>query len=162
MHFREVVRAQGHQNIRATHRSTLEFTSDSYLTTRGDCILGILIDRDMRDFSPSFKETLRSGWVVVFITVNGLTDYIIAEGSPNLTMDGKGKIIIRKSEYTDPFTLAVRSNKAAKDIDRGLIKRLRGGDVFTLNLIATNEKPKDIEVFRELIDTNAGVSKNTL
>ena len=44
-----VFRAWGHENVRATHRSTFEVTKDDYLTPRGDCIVGIRSEAAARD-----------------------------------------------------------------------------------------------------------------
>ena len=34
----------GHENILATHKNTLEFTKDDFVTKTGDCIVGISSD----------------------------------------------------------------------------------------------------------------------
>lgn len=44
-----VIKARGHPNIKATHRTTIEVTKDNYLTGRGDCILGIDADKSLKD-----------------------------------------------------------------------------------------------------------------
>ncbi|HIG98004.1 TPA: DUF371 domain-containing protein, partial [Candidatus Woesearchaeota archaeon] len=36
--------AHGHPNILATHRTTLEITKDSELTTRGNCVVAVAAD----------------------------------------------------------------------------------------------------------------------
>ncbi|MEF8854148.1 MAG: DUF371 domain-containing protein [Haloarculaceae archaeon] len=50
----EVVHARGHENVTATHASTVEVTSDDYLTPAGDCILAVEADRMPADFDEAF------------------------------------------------------------------------------------------------------------
>jgi hypothetical protein len=39
--IKEVIFAQGHENILATHKTTLEFTKDKRLSKKGDCIVAV-------------------------------------------------------------------------------------------------------------------------
>ncbi len=122
----EVIRCRGHENIRATHRSTLEFTKENYLTPRGDCILCVGADKGINDLSEDFKKALREGRkLLIRIKVGELSDEVIAEGSPELILDHPYSMVVRKSDYIDARTLAIRANKAAKDIDRRLVERLK-------------------------------------
>ena len=57
----EVVRARGHENVTAEHVSTLEFTSDDFLTPAGDCILAVEADRVPADFDDAFRDVERTG-----------------------------------------------------------------------------------------------------
>ena len=124
--LREVIHCRGHENVRATHKSTLEFTREDYLTPRGDCILCIESDRGINDFGEDFKAALRAGRkLLIRIRVGDLTDEVIAEGSPDLILDHDYSMVVRKSAYIDARTLAVRANKAARDIDRRIVELLR-------------------------------------
>ncbi len=125
--YREVVRAHGHPNIRGTHRSTIEVTKEEELTPRGDCIIGVGADKAINDLSPEFLETLKNNDAVLIAILSTSTywDIILAQGSRSLILDSDEKIIIRKSSYIEPSTLGIRSNKAARDINRGLISELR-------------------------------------
>ncbi|MCD6372940.1 MAG: DUF371 domain-containing protein [Thermococcus sp.] len=124
--LREVIRCRGHENVKATHRSTLEFTKEDYLTPRGDCILCIEADKGINDLSEEFKAALRAGKkLLVRIKVGDLVDEVVAKGSPGLILDHELSMVIRKSDYIDARTLAIRANKAAKDIDRRIVELLR-------------------------------------
>ena len=46
--------AYGNPNVTANHSSTLEITTDSYLTPSGDCIVGISSNRSPSIFSNDF------------------------------------------------------------------------------------------------------------
>ncbi|HIP75502.1 MAG TPA: DUF371 domain-containing protein, partial [Thermococcus paralvinellae] len=43
--MREIIHCYGHENIKATHKSTLEITKEDFLTPRGDCIICIKADK---------------------------------------------------------------------------------------------------------------------
>ena len=128
--LRETIRCRGHRNVRATHKSTLEFTKEDYLTPRGDCILCVEADRGINDFSNEFKKALRAGKkLIIRIKVGGLVDEVVAEGSPHLILDHDYSMVIRKSTYIDRRTLAIKANKAAKDIDRRIVELLKNPEV---------------------------------
>ncbi|WP_297501182.1 DUF371 domain-containing protein [Thermococcus sp.] len=128
--LREVIHCRGHENVRATHRSTLEFTKEDYLTSRGDCILCIEADRGLNELSEEFKRALREGRkLIVRIKVNNFVDEVVAYGDPNLILDHEYSMVIRKSTHIDARTLAVRANKAARDIDRRIVELLKNPEV---------------------------------
>ncbi len=123
----EVIHARGHPSIRATHASTIEVTREEHLTERGDCIIGVAADKSPRDFSGSFKEALRrdDSILIVVFKVGDFSDFILAQGSSRLVVDDPVKLIIRRSLFVEPATVGIRANKAARDIDRGLVNALR-------------------------------------
>lgn len=123
----EVVRARGHKNIRATHRTTLEITKEQHLTLRGECIIGLAADKSVFDLSDDFKNCLKAekSLLVIVLEVNDLKDVILAEGHPNLVLSDKSRIIVRKSTYIEPATLCIRANKAAADLKREVVSALR-------------------------------------
>lgn len=124
--LREIIHCRGHENVKATHKSTLEFTKEDYLTPRGDCILCIEADRGINDLSEEFKAALRAGKkLLIRIKVGDLVDAVLAEGSPDLILDHDFSMVVRKSDYIDARTLAIRANKAARDIDRRIVELLK-------------------------------------
>ncbi|CAD5244813.1 DUF371 domain-containing protein [Thermococcus camini] len=129
--LREIIRCRGHENVRATHKSTLEFTKENYLTPRGDCILCIEADRGINDLSEDFKRALKAGKrLLIRIRVGDLTDEVLAEGSPELILEHEYSMVIRKSTYVDARTLAIRANKAARDIDRKIVELLKNAETI--------------------------------
>lgn len=124
--IRETIKCRGHRNVRATHRSTLEFTKEDYLTPRGDCIICVEADKAINDLSEEFKNALKAGKkLLIRIKVGELEDEVVAWGSPKLILDHSYSIVVRKSDYIDGRTLAIKANKAAKDIDRRIVERLK-------------------------------------
>lgn len=133
----EVIRARGHRNILARHRTTLEITKESEVTPRGDCIIGVSADKAAADLSPRFKEALRddSAILIAVLEAGGLRDVVLAMGRRDLVLEHREKIILRKSEYVEPATVGVRANKAAGDISRDLVEELRKGSELLVKLI---------------------------
>lgn len=127
MIVRERIIAYGHPNVRATHRSTIEFTKETGLSTRGDCILAVKANKSVKDLSESFKNVARriDSIIIVFLRTNRKEDFVLAQGSPQLIFGDERRVILRKSTYIEPATLCIKANKAAVDIDRGLIKDLQ-------------------------------------
>jgi len=124
----EVIRARGHPNVRATHRTTLEVTKDRELTPRGDCIIGVGADKSVADLSEDLKRWLKSGRAIrveIVLPDYGLKDELIAFGSSKLTFKHERDVVIRKSDYVCDRTLAIRSNKSARDIDREIVELLK-------------------------------------
>ncbi len=123
MFVHDVVKAQGHGNIRALHRNTLEITKDPAVTPRGDCIVACRANKAAADLRPEVRERIRhlDSLVIVVIRAGPVQDVVLCEGSPRLTLRDRSRIIIRKSTYVDDATLCIRANKAAADLDRRLI-----------------------------------------
>jgi len=124
---REVIVGYGHRNIQATHKTTLEFTKDTHLTKRGDCIVAVAANRALADLSAKFKETLRktNAKLTITIEVDGITEQINAQGSPSLILTHPSDLVVRKSDYVCNRTLAVHADKAACDLSRELIEKLK-------------------------------------
>ncbi len=126
----EVVEFKGHENVRATHKTTIEITREEYLTPKGDCIIGVKASKGLKDFSECFKELARrstSRLMAVIIDSEGHMDIIKGEGSPELSFSDPVKMIIRRSSYASPNTVMINADKAARDLSRDLIKSLRKG-----------------------------------
>jgi len=134
----EVIKAYGHANISAIHNSTIEITKDDYLTPQGDCIIGVNANKAAGELSQQFKDIIRDEntiIVITFVTSNSF-DYLIARGSKKLNPKNNRKIIIRRSDYIDESTIAIKSSKAAIDISRKLVEDLINGSQLYVILIA--------------------------
>jgi hypothetical protein len=123
----EVFYAFGHVNVRATHRSTLEFTKDAHLSKMGDCIIAVAGEKGLMDLSNEFKENLRrpNAKLTITIETDGIKEQIHAHGSPNLLLSHPSDMVVRKSSHVDSRTLGINADKAARDLSRALIEKLR-------------------------------------
>jgi hypothetical protein len=127
----EVLIARGHKNIRALHKSTFEFTKDSNVTLQGDCILGVKLDKAVADLSHEFKNAIKrdTAIVIIVLEVGEFKDVVLARGSSKLILEDDKRVVVRRSGFIGKETLAIEANKAAKDIDRRLVEKLRDNNV---------------------------------
>ncbi|MFW6117532.1 MAG: DUF371 domain-containing protein [Thermoproteota archaeon] len=127
MEITEVISAYGHGNVQATHRSTLEVTKEEWLTKRGDCIIAVAADKGMNDFKPEFKKCLsrENAELEMSIQVGGVKEVVKARGDSRLILSHSTDMVVRKSDYICSRTLAVRADKAAQDLPRRLVEKLK-------------------------------------
>lgn len=139
----DVIKAKGHFNVRAKHRTTLEITKDDYLTPRGDCIIGILSDKGAKDISEETKKLLKRDetYVYLVIHVEGLTDIIRGRGSSKLKLTDPNRMIFRKSNYICEATVMINSDKSAKDINREIVRKLRTDQSNMVAILLTSDSP---------------------
>jgi len=80
-----------------------------------------------KDIPGDFKRLMRDDHATLIfeIRVDHLFDTIIAHGSKNLTLEDPVSMVIRKSGYISPRTVAIYANKSARDLDRKLIGELQ-------------------------------------
>ncbi len=125
--IRETIFGYGHENIQATHKTTLEFTKDKHLSKKGDCIVAVAADKALADLSTEFKENLRkpNSKLTILIEADGITEQVNACGSPRLILTHPKELVLRKSDYVCTRTLAIRANKAAQDFSRTLVEKLK-------------------------------------
>jgi hypothetical protein len=123
----EEIIAFGHKLVRSTHKSTFEVTREEHLTERGDCIIAVKANKAARDLSWSFKEAARkpNAEITVIIEAGDVREVVKASGSPNLTFTHPTDIVVRKSSYICSRTVAIKADKAACDLSRRLIDKLR-------------------------------------
>ncbi len=125
----EVVRARGHPNVRAEHPTTLEVTKEEELTPRGDCIIAVGADKGARDLSENFKRLVRTPGAVVLMAIEvpsaGLREVVRGFGHPALTLEHPTDIVVRRSDFVCGRTVAIRADKAARDLSRELVRALR-------------------------------------
>lgn len=120
--------ARGHENISAKHKTTFEVTKEKEVTPRGDCIIGVDADKSLRDIPEEVKILLKRGLkfeVEIFLPDYGLKDVLTGYGSERLRLDHPTDVVVRKSSYVCPRTLLVSSTKAARDINREIVKMLK-------------------------------------
>jgi hypothetical protein len=132
----EYITAGGHENVSAAHESTLEVTTDDYLTAAGDCILGIEADRAPDSFDEAFVDACQDSDATIEATlqVASHTARIEGSGHPELSFSSDRSLVCRTSDYIDERTVMIRADKAAVDIDRELVGALAAGAELELEL----------------------------
>jgi len=125
--LKEVILGHGHLNVLATHRTTLEFTKEIRLSEMGDCIITVGTDKAAADLNGEFRKNLANdnAKVTILIEVGDISERIMAHGSSRLALTHEKDIVIRKSGYICNRTLAIYADKAAKDLPRSLVERLK-------------------------------------
>lgn len=123
----ELIRAHGHINVQSTNKTTFEITKENYLTKRGDCIIAVGATKGAIDLNQRFKAVARSqdARITIKIEVNGEEETVTAWGNPKLLFTHPTDLVVRKSDYICGRTLAVRADKAACDLSKKLIEKLR-------------------------------------
>lgn len=123
------VRAVGHEHVRATHASTLELTTDGWLTPAGDCILGIEADTAPAGFDPEVVAAARRADtpIALELRADGHVDRVRGRGDPGLTFASERCMIVRTSTHVDDRTVMIGADGAAADLDRALVTALREG-----------------------------------
>jgi hypothetical protein len=72
------------------------------------------------------KNALKVGKEIkITIEAEGIKDEVVAYGSPALKLSSKKSMVVRKSSFIDSRTLAILANKAARDLKRELVEKLK-------------------------------------
>jgi len=117
----------GHENVRGLHPRTIEITTEPDLTIQGDCIIGVSAECGCKDIPKKIKEKMRNkrSTVTLSIEVNDEIFQVTGSGSADLILEHPHDIVIRKSKFLCPRTLAINCDKASNDIPRKMIKMLQ-------------------------------------
>jgi hypothetical protein len=113
----------GHPNITAKHKNTIEFTKDKELSLKGDCIIGVNSDFDLKEIKKLIKNSKR---MKIEIKVDDIYEEINCELNPGF--DDDKEIVIRKGEFVSKRTLGIKADKVCADLNQELIKKLSNKD----------------------------------
>lgn len=128
--IQEKIYFHGHKLISAKHSTTIEITKDQFLTKNGDCIVGIKSEKGCQEIKKELKNIIRNNnsIIKIEIIVQEHKFTILGQGSSELSLTHVNDIVIRKSEYICPRTLAIKCNKSSIDIPREMINLLKNND----------------------------------
>jgi hypothetical protein len=84
-------------------------------------------DKTMNELNSQFKQSLRrcDAKVMILIEAGGIVDTVNALGNPALIMTHPTDLVVRKSSHICNRTLAIKADKAAWDLSRKLVEKLR-------------------------------------
>jgi hypothetical protein len=121
------IQFSGHENIRSNHQKTIEITKESHLTLSGDCIVGVNASASCADLPDLLKKKLQNPNSKVFFSIKvGNHEFDIeGRGHENLILTHNEDIVIRKSDFVCPRTLAIKCDKASDLIPREMILLLQ-------------------------------------
>jgi len=139
----EMILAKGHPNITATHKTTFEITKESKLTKRGKCIVAVSANKGLIELKPEFKNALKNedARLIIIISAGKLKEIVTAYGDLKLIFLHPTDMVVRKSSYICSRTLAIKANKAAKDLSRKLVENLKNPEQkVEIKLVVTNSR----------------------
>ncbi len=121
------IKFSGHKNICSNHKTTLEITKESHLTPRGDCIVGVNATSSCSDLPEELKDKLRNpnSKITFSIKVKDDNFIIMGTGHPDLILSHTDDIVIRKSNFICPRTLAIKCDKASNSLPRNMVLLLQ-------------------------------------
>jgi hypothetical protein len=127
--MKQRVRAVGHEHVTAEHTSTLEVTSDDWLTPAGDCILGIEATAVPAAFEGPFVSACQSreATITARLRVDGREQVIEGRGHPEMTFENDRSLVVRTSDHVDDRTVMIDADAAAADVDRAIVDALADG-----------------------------------
>lgn len=123
----EIIEAYGHENVLSTHKTTFEITKEPKLTKRGNCIIAVNANKSASELNQTFKNAIKreNTKITIIIEAGGIAEIVEAYGSPKLQLTHPTDLVIRKSNYICNRTVAINANKAAKDLQPALVKKLQ-------------------------------------
>jgi hypothetical protein len=132
----EIVRARGHGNVTAAHRSTFEVTRDPEITRAADCIIAVAADKAASLLSEEFKAAAArdDARITAAITCGGMRDTVRGWGSRAMTFEDDRSMVFRVSSFVCGRTVMIDASKPASGLDRALVARLATGADVTVEL----------------------------
>ena len=132
--------AYGHPNILATHKTTLEFTKDKEVSLKGDCIVGVNADFELKKLKKFIQKSKNKKITITIETISNkkIKEKINAELNPSF--NSSKEFVIRKTNFVSERTFAIRANKAAYDLDKDLINYLKERSNKIILIIESKKK----------------------
>jgi len=129
----------GHENIRSNHQKTIEITTESNLTLRGDCIIGVNATSGCADIPQEIKDKLKIPDAKITFSISvGEHEFVLnGKGHPDLILTHSEDIVIRKSNFICPRTLAVKCDKSSDLLPREMVTLLQDPKtrgIFTISI----------------------------
>ena len=133
---RESFTAVGHEQVTATHESTLELTTDDWLTPAGDCIVGVDASAAPSDFHEGFVEACQSptARITLELATSNEMARITGRGHPDLSFVNTRSMVARTSAYVDDRTIMVDADRSAADLERSMVRALQHGEEITATI----------------------------
>lgn len=139
MEAQEIIRCRGHPLVLGTHPTTFEITSESHLTTNGNCIIGIAAEKGCAGLSPAFRAVLAHDEAVLVtrLVCNGIVADVRSRGSSQFTLNHPSDMVWRKSTFVCGRTIGILSDSAALTLPRELMENLAQGEEMVVTLTVT-------------------------
>ena len=121
------IQFSGHENVRSNHQKTIEITKESNLTPQGDCIIGVNATSSCADLPLELKKQLKNSVSKITFSIRvGNKEFVLeGKGHPKLILSHTEDIVIRKSDFICPRTLAIKCDKASDLLPRDMVTLLQ-------------------------------------
>jgi hypothetical protein len=121
----DTITAKGHALIQCTHTTTIELTTDTFLTKNGTCILGIDASKACYDLNPLLKKKITEGLKIkAIIKAGDEVDFFYGFGNKNLTLLSKKDMVFRKSDFICDRTILIKCSKSSSELNRSIVNKL--------------------------------------
>ncbi|MFX1367447.1 MAG: DUF371 domain-containing protein [Promethearchaeota archaeon] len=124
--------AYGHENVIGEHTTTVEITTETSLTKRGTCIIGVGANRTLSSLDDELRllAASKTTQIILKMSVDGLDEEIRGWGSTGLTYSDSISMVVRKSSFECERTLMVNADKAASNLKRSFIQQLKNPEAI--------------------------------
>ena len=128
--------AKGHQNIRASHKTTLELTTDTHMTQKGDCIIGVSSTHGLNDLPDKLKKKIQlsSSLIILILKIDKNEVKITGHGNPALSLSHANDMVVRKSSFTCSRTLCINSSHGSADLPLEFVDLLKQGTIIDVRI----------------------------
>ncbi|MFA5220926.1 MAG: DUF371 domain-containing protein [Methanoregula sp.] len=139
MKAQETIRCRGHPLVLGTHPTTFEVTTEGYLTSNGNCIIGIGADKGCAGLSAAFKAVLAhdSAVLVTHLSCAGIEAEVRSQGSSQFTLTHPTDLVWRRSTFVCTRTVGILSDNVAGTLPGELIAALKTGAEMVVTLTVT-------------------------
>lgn len=124
-----IFKAYGHPNMRALHKLTLEFTKDTELTPKGDCIIGVNADFRLKDIKPLLSHQR----LKMNISIGGETKTLTFKPNPGFCSDHE--IVVRLGTFLSDRTLGTDAELAAKHFHDWLPRLIKPNQEIIVEIV---------------------------
>ncbi|MGZ5520153.1 MAG: DUF371 domain-containing protein [Halobacteriota archaeon] len=134
----DTIHAKGHRSILATHKTTLQITKEDHISKRADCIVAVSADKSLRDLASDIKTALSTNAARIRLTIQAgnMSEVITGFGSAALSLSDTDDMVVRKSGFVSGRTLMIGADKAARDLDRAFVDKLKTSEDITITIEA--------------------------
>ncbi|MHA1911399.1 MAG: DUF371 domain-containing protein [Candidatus Kariarchaeaceae archaeon] len=131
-------KARGHQNISASHKTTLELTTDTHMTQKGNCIIGVSSTHGLNDLPDELKKLIQlsSSLIIIILKIDKNEVKITGQGHPDLSLSHMSDMVIRKSSFTCSRTLCINSSHGSADLPLEFIDLLKEEAIINVRIEA--------------------------
>ena len=119
-------KAYGHENVIGNHKTTVEITTEDFLTKQGTCIVGVQATEKLSELSSEIRAlaSLETTKIVLVMDVAGIKEQVSGTGGSALTYADSVSMVARTSLFQCGRTLMVNADKAASDLSREFVNQL--------------------------------------